>query len=79
LLDQYPAAGELNRLFKWRVMIVRQAGTGNDEAPAYRVVSPVSESSFEWLDVVPTATSTATPLPGSRPAVQPSATPTPTS
>jgi LysM repeat protein len=77
LPDQYPAAGDLNRSFKWRVMIVRQASSGNDQAPAYRVVSPMSESSFEWLDVVPTATSTATPLPGSRPAVQPSSTPTP--
>ena len=77
--DQYPADGAANRLFKWRVMIVRQAGTGSDQAPTYRVVSPVSESSFEWLDTVPTATPTATPLPGSRPAVQPTDTPTPTS
>ncbi len=76
--DQYPAPDDANRLFKWRVMIVRQAGTGNDQAPAFRVVSPVSESSFEWLATVPTGTPTATPLPGSRPAVQPTNTPTPT-
>jgi LysM repeat protein len=74
--DQYPAAGDANRLFKWRVMIARQAGTGSDQSPTFRVVSPVSESSFEWLDTVPTATPTATPRPGSRPAVAPSATPT---
>ena len=78
LARSIPAAGDPNRSFKWRVMIVRQAGTGNDQAPTYRVVSPVSESSFEWLDTVPTATPTATPRPGSRPAVQPSATPIPT-
>jgi len=78
LPDQFPAAGDPNRLFKWRVMIIRQAGTGSDQAPTYRVVSPVSESSFEWLDTVPTATPTATLLPGSRPAVQPTRTPTPT-
>ncbi len=79
LPDQYPAPGDTNRLFRWRVMIVRQAGTGNDQSPTFRVVSSVSESSFEWLDTVPTATPTATPLPGSRPAVQPTQTPTPTS
>lgn len=78
LTDQYPAADDANRAFKWRVMIVRQAGTGNDQAPTFRVVSPVSESSFEWLDKVPTATPTAAPRPGSRPAVEPSTTPTPT-
>jgi len=78
LTDQYPAAGDTNRLFKWRVMIVRQVGTGSDNQPIYRVVSPVSESSFEWLDTVPTPTATATPLPGSRPAVQPTPTVTPT-
>ena len=62
-----------------RVMIVRQAGTGSDQAPTYRVVSPVSESSFEWLDTVPTPTPTATALPGSRPAIEPTHTSTPTS
>ncbi len=79
LPDQYPADGDPNRSFKWRVMIVRQTGTGGDPATIYRAVSPVSQSSFEWLDVVPTATPTATPLPGSRPAVLPTFTPTPTS
>jgi LysM repeat protein len=78
LTDQYPAPGDTNRSFKWRVMIVRQAGTGSDQPLAYRVISPVSESSFEWLDTVPTPTPTATLRPGSRPAVAPSATPTPT-
>jgi len=78
LTDQYPATGDSNRLFKWRVKIVRQAGTGSDNAPTYRVVSSISESSFEWLDKVPTPTPTATPRPGSRPAVEPSATPTST-
>jgi LysM repeat protein/predicted RNA-binding Zn-ribbon protein involved in translation (DUF1610 family) len=76
LTDQYPADDDPNRLFKWRVMIVRQAGAGSDQSPAYRVVSSISESSFEWLSTLPTPTLTATPLPGSRPAVQPSATPT---
>ncbi len=76
--DQYPAPGDPNRLFKWRVMIVRQGDAGTDQGPTDRIVSPVSESSFEWLDTVPTATPTATPLPGSRPAVQPTVTPTPT-
>jgi LysM repeat protein len=80
LTDQYPAASDTNRLFKWRVLIVRQAGLDSDNQPIYRVVSPISESSFEWLDTVPTPTPTATPRPGSRPAVQPTntATPTPT-
>jgi LysM repeat protein len=78
LVDQYPPTGDANRLFRWRVMIVRQTGAGNEESPAYRVVSPASESSFEWLDTVPTPTATATLRPGSRPAVQPSITPTPT-
>jgi LysM repeat protein len=78
LTDQYPAAVDANRLFKWRVLIARQAGTGSDKDPTYRVVSPVSEASFEWLDTVPTPTPTATPRPGSRPAVQPTATATPT-
>ncbi len=77
LPDQYPPAGDPNRTFKWRVMIIRQAGTGSDNAPTYRVVSPVSEASFEWLESAPTPTLTATPLPGSRPAVQPTTTPTP--
>lgn len=79
LTDQYPAAADPNRLFKWRVMIVRQAGTGNDQTSTFRVVSPVSEASFEWLAIAPTPTPTTTPLPGSRPAVQPTVTPTPTS
>ena len=79
LADQFPPPGETDRAFKWRVMIIRQAGTGSDSAPTYRVVSPVSESSFEWLDTAPTPTSTATPRPGSRPAVQPTDTPTATS
>jgi hypothetical protein len=78
LTDEYPAEEDTNRLFKWRVMIIRQAGTGSDDAPTYRVVSPVSEASFEWLSTVPTPTATATLRPGSRPAVQPTATPTPT-
>lgn len=77
LTDEYPAEGDTNRLFKWRVMIVRQAGTGDDDQPTYRVVSPISESSFEWLSTIPTFTPTATLRPGSRPAVEPSATPTP--
>jgi hypothetical protein len=75
LADQFPPPGETDRAFKWRVMIIRQAGTGSDSAPTYRVVSPVSESSF---DTAPTPTSTATPRPGSRPAVQPTDTPTAT-
>jgi LysM repeat protein len=78
LTDQFPAPGDPNHLFKWRVMIVRQAGLGSDQQPTYRVVSPNSEASFEWLDTVPTSTPTATPLPGSRPAVQPTDTPAPT-
>jgi LysM repeat protein len=76
--DQFPAPDDPNRLFKWRVMIVRQAGLDSDQQPTYRVVSPNSEASFEWLDTVPTPTPTATPLPGSRPAVQPTDTPVPT-
>jgi len=75
LTDQFPPPDEIDRTFKWRVMIIRQAGTGSDSAPTYRVVSPVSESSFEWLDTAPTPTPTATPRPGSRPAVLPTATP----
>jgi LysM repeat protein len=78
LPDQFPAPDDPNRLFKWRVMIVRQAGLGSDQQPTYRVVSPISEASFDWLDTVPTPTPTATPQPGSRPAVQPTDTPTPT-
>jgi hypothetical protein len=77
LPDAFPAPADPNRLFKWRVLIVRQAGLGSDNQPTYRVVSPNSESSFEWLDTVPTPTPTATPLPGSRPAVQPTAIPAP--
>jgi LysM repeat protein len=75
LTDQYPAASDVDRLFKWRVQIVRQ--TGSDQNSSFRAVSPASESSFEWLDTVPTPTPTATPRPGSRPAIVPSATPTP--
>jgi LysM repeat protein len=78
LPDQFPPPDETDRTFKWRVMIIRQAGTGSDSAPTYRVVSPVSESSFEWLDTAPTPTPTATLRPGSRPAVQPTVTPTAT-
>ena len=78
LPDQFPPPAETDRSFKWRVMIIRQAGTGSDSAPTYRVVSPVSESSFEWLDTAPTPTPTATPRPGSRPAVQPTSTPSAT-
>jgi LysM repeat protein len=78
LTDQYPAPDDPNHVFKWRVMIVRQTGTGSDNQPTYRVVSPISESSFEWLATVPTPMPTPTPLPGSRPAVQPTDTPTPT-
>jgi LysM repeat protein len=78
LADQYPTTGDTNRLFKWRVMIVRQTGSGADQSASFRVVSPASEASFEWLDTVPTPTPTATPRPGSRPAVPPSATPTAT-
>ncbi len=79
LPDQFPAPGDPNRLFKWRVVIIRQPSTGNDQSPTFKVVSPDSESSFEWLETVPTPTSTATPLPGSRPAVEPTDTPTPAS
>jgi hypothetical protein len=78
LTDQFPLPGETDRAFKWRVMIIRQAGTGSDSAPTYRVVSPVSESRFEWLDTAPTPTPTATLRPGSRPAVLPTNTPTAT-
>jgi LysM repeat protein len=78
LPDQFPAPAEPNRLFKWRVMIIRQAGAGSDNAPTYRVISPASESTFEWLETLPTPTPTATPRPGSRPAVQPTDTPAPT-
>ncbi len=78
LTSDYPPADDTNRLFKWRVLIVRQTTTSNDQAPAYRVISPVSESSFEWLATVPTPTATSTLRPGSRPAVEPSVTPTPT-
>ena len=37
LPDQYPADGDPNRSFKWRVMIVRQVGTGSDNQPHQRV------------------------------------------
>jgi LysM repeat protein len=77
LTDQYPPAGDTNRSFRWRVRIVRQDGAGSDQSSSVRFVSPNSESSFEWLDSVPTPMATATPRPGSRPAVVPSATPTP--
>jgi len=33
LADQFPPPGETDRAFKWRVMIIRQAGTGSDSAP----------------------------------------------
>jgi LysM repeat protein len=79
LTDQFPAAADSNRLFRWRVMIVRQTGAGDDPSSAFRIVSPISEASFEWLATAPTPTPTTTPLPGSRPAVQPTSTPTPTS
>ena len=77
LPDQFPPPDDPNRLYKWRVMIIRQTGTGSDNVPTYRVISPASESTFEWLETLPTPTPTATPRPGSRPAVQPTATPTP--
>ena len=77
LPDQFPASDDTNRVFQWRVMIIRQTGTGSDKAPTYRVISPASESTFEWLETLPTPTPTATLRPGSRPAVLPTATPTP--
>jgi LysM repeat protein len=43
--DQYPAPGDTNRLFRWRVMIV-QAGTGNDQSSSFR--SALSANRAEW-------------------------------
>ena len=70
LTDQFPPPGDSDRTFRWRVMIIRQTGTGSDNTPTYRVVSPVSESTFEWLDTLPSPTPPATPRPGSRPALE---------
>ena len=76
--DLFPPPSDRNRTFSWSVSIVRQTGTSSDGAVIYEVVSPLSQYSFEWLDVLPTPTATATPLPGSQPAVLPSATPSAT-
>jgi LysM repeat protein len=74
-IELFPPPGDPKRVFRWSVEIIRQVGTGSDGGPVYDPVSPANEYSFEWLDVPPTPTSTTTPLPGSRPAVLPTATP----
>ena len=79
LTDQFPAPGDPNRVFKWNVVIVRQTSTGENGAPTYTLVSPISSYSFEWLESAPTPTPTPTLGPGQRPAIEPSQTPTPTS
>lgn len=64
--DWLPAASDRNRVFRWKVEIVRQVGTGSDGLPIYTVVSPLSQYTFQWLDTVPTPTPTPTRLPGVR-------------
>lgn len=66
-LDLYPGPGDRNRVFRWKVEIVRQVGTGSDGQPFYEVVSPLSQYSFEWLATLPTPTPTQTPRPGATP------------
>ncbi len=73
--ELFPAPGDPKRVFRWSVEIMRQVGTGSDGAPTYEPVSPASQYSFEWLDIPPTPTPTATLRPGSHPAVLPTATP----
>lgn len=63
--ELYPADTDTNRLFKWKVEILRQTGTGSDGLPAFSVVSVTNERVFEWLATAPTPTPTPTPLPGS--------------
>lgn len=64
--DLFPPASDRNRVFRWKVEIVRQVGTGSDGQPIYEVVSPLSQYSFEWLATAPTPTATPTRLPGAR-------------
>jgi len=65
-IELFPDAADRNRLFRWKVEIIRQTGTGSDGAPIYSVVSPLSQYTFEWLANPPTPTPTATLLPGQR-------------
>lgn len=65
-IDLFPDAADRNRMFRWKVEIIRQTGTGSDGAPIYSVVSPLSQYTFEWLANPPTPTPTATLLPGQR-------------
>lgn len=63
-LDLFPEPDDRNRVFRWKVEIIRQTGTGSDGAPIYSVVSPLSQYTFEWLANPPTPTPTSTPRPG---------------
>ncbi len=64
-IELFPAETDQNRLFKWKVEIIRQVGIGSDGLPVFSVVSSTRERVFEWLAVAPTPTPTPTSLPGS--------------
>jgi LysM repeat protein len=75
-IDQFPAPADPQRDFRWSVVIIRQTGSGSDDAPVYTHVSPHSSYGFEWLESLPTPTPTATLAPDQRPALEPSSTAT---
>ncbi|HZY44250.1 MAG TPA: LysM peptidoglycan-binding domain-containing protein [Anaerolineae bacterium] len=64
-IELFPTETDPNRLFKWKVEIIRQVGIGSDGQPVFAVVSTTNERVFEWLVVAPTPKPTATRLPGS--------------
>ncbi len=74
-IELFPPEADPNRVFTWKVEIIRQVGIGSDGQPVFTVVSATHERAFEWLATAPTPTSTPTPLPGSTPTPTPTATP----
>lgn len=60
-LDLFPLPGDRNRVFRWKVEIVRQVGAGSDGQPIYSVVGQLSQYSFQWLAAAPTPIPTPTP------------------
>jgi LysM repeat protein len=61
--EMFPAPADPHRTFRWKIEIIRQVGTGSDGEPSYKVVSSLSQYSFEWVAVVPSPTPTPTPTP----------------
>ncbi len=60
-IELFPAPADRNRTFRWKVEIIRQVGTGSDGEPIYKVVSSLSQYSFQWVVVAPSPTPSPTP------------------